>query len=158
MCKHCSNLNYSCQSLTQELSRFCSIMVPLALVRKVVVVDVPLPIPSEPMFFCHEVWNPKSDRILYDSFLFIFMFILPGCFVTISYSRIGCQLWTEGQQLYRKDSQVFSQDVSPIPKAHNILLGSYREHEYPGQPDTPLRRRNTLTPISRPQVSSSDCP
>ena len=84
-----------------------SIMLPLILVRRVQVIDIPIPlVETEPMYMCSEVWPRNRDRTIYDGFLFVFMFIMPGCFVIVSYSRIGCQLWTEGQELYRNDSEV----------------------------------------------------
>ena len=85
----------------------CSIMIPLILVKQIDSVHIPL-VPSDPMYFCNERWPHVEHRQIYDIFLFVFMFIIPGCFVTISYTRIGCRLWTEGQQLYRNDSEVIA--------------------------------------------------
>ncbi len=80
-----------------------AIMVPLILVRQLQAVDI---IPSQVYYFCHELWSQPAHRQAYDGVLFLCLFILPGCFVSASYSRIGCQLWTEGRDtgLYRTDS------------------------------------------------------
>ena len=79
------------------------IMIPLIMVREIDKFDL---IPAEPIHFCNEVWGSQLSRRAYDIFLFIFMFVMPGCFITTSYSLIGRKLWSEGKVLYRGDSQV----------------------------------------------------
>ena len=91
-------------AITVWIVSFC-IMVPLLLVRQLDIVDL---LPTEPLYFCNEVWDEEHHRQIYDIFLFILVFILPGCFISMSYVLIGKQLWTEGQQLYRTDSKVGS--------------------------------------------------
>ncbi len=76
------------------------VMVPLILVRRV---DTHFVL-QETLYFCKETWSSKRVQQIYVTFLFAFMFVIPGCFVTASYSRIGCQLWTEGKTLYRGES------------------------------------------------------
>lgn len=78
-----------------------SVMVPLLLVRRVDTFEL---VPMEKLHFCIEVWEESHHRVIYDIFLFSSMFVLPGLFVTISYSRLGCRLWTEGRHLHRGDS------------------------------------------------------
>ena len=45
-------------------------------------------------------------RQIYDVFLFVLLFIVPGCFIASSYALIGRQLWTEDEQFGRLDSKV----------------------------------------------------
>jgi hypothetical protein len=42
------------------------------------------------------------------------MFIMPGCFITASYSLIGCKLWTEKQQIHRRDSQAGREQTEKV--------------------------------------------
>ena len=95
------------------LLSFCS-MIPLILVRQLQVMDI---IPTELYYFCHEIWSHSMHRQIYDGILFICLFIIPGCFVTTSYCRIGCQLWTEGHTLYRRDS------THGIMQAERVMTG-----------------------------------
>ena len=82
------------------LLSFCS-MIPLILVRQLQVMDI---IPTDLYYFCNEIWPYSMHRQIYDGILFICLFIIPGCFVTTSYCRIGCQLWIEEHTLYHTDS------------------------------------------------------
>ena len=77
------------------------IMIPLILVRRLEVMDL---IPREQYYFCNEIWLHATQRQVYDTLLFVFMFVMPGCFVAASYCRICCHLWTEGHKLHRSDS------------------------------------------------------
>ena len=61
-----------------------------------------------------QVWAESQHRQAYDIFLFTSVFVLPGCFVTLSYSRIGCRLWTEGHELYKSDSCVGKEAVERV--------------------------------------------
>ncbi len=76
------------------------IMIPLILVRRVDVIHL---LPADAMHFCSEIWATSQKRKLYDAFLFVFMFIMPGCFLSVSYSRIGCQLWIETRGMYQDE-------------------------------------------------------
>ena len=86
------------------------IMVPLILVRKLHLFDL---YPPETLHFCKEEWV-NMDRRAYDVFLFVFMFVIPGCFVVVSYSMIGKRLWSEGKTLHRGDSKVGQQQAEKI--------------------------------------------
>ena len=80
-----------------------SIMVPLLVVRRVDSIEVS---PTEYVSFCNEKWATSESRQVYDIFLVMVMFAIPGCFVTASYWRIGCKLWSEGHELYKTESQI----------------------------------------------------
>ena len=96
------------------------IMIPLILARKVDVIDL-IPrnviddlIPRESFTFCSENWENNTRRQIYDIFLFLFMFILPGYIVIVSYSQIGRQLWTESTELHRGDSEIGKQQAERV--------------------------------------------
>ena len=78
-------------------------MIPLFIVSKIDKFEL---VPKEYIQFCNEVWDTAESRQIYDVFLVIVMFAVPGCFVTVSYWRIGCQLWSEGHQLYKQESDI----------------------------------------------------
>ena len=78
------------------------IMIPLLIVNKVSAHVVE----KFTISYCMELWNNPNLRLSYDIFLMMVMFVVPGCFVTVSYWRIGCQLWSEGHELYKTDSDI----------------------------------------------------
>ena len=96
-----------------------AIMVPLIIVLRVDTISLPA---ADPLHFCKEAWRTPLSRQLYDSFLFVFMFIMPGCFVTISYSRLGCQLWSVSQQ-----AQLFNRDTKLGKQQANHIMASRRQ-------------------------------
>lgn len=79
-------------------------MVPLLIARKLD--EFLLPIVGETLYFCKESWSDPWKRQLYDVILFLLMFVIPGLLITVSYSQIGRQLWTENRDLCRNDSKV----------------------------------------------------
>ncbi|KAK2157161.1 hypothetical protein LSH36_196g00008 [Paralvinella palmiformis] len=87
-------------------------MVPLMLVRRIQTVSLAHHV--EPLHFCTEIWRYAHGRRIYDAFLFVFMFVMPGCFITASYSLIGCKLWTEKEQIHRRDSRAGREQTEKV--------------------------------------------
>ena len=79
----------------------CGIMIPLLVVRTL---NVQKDIIT--MGFCHENWPGPSSRKIYDVILFIFIYVIPGTVVVVSYSATGCHLMTANRDLTRTDSEV----------------------------------------------------
>ena len=78
------------------------LMIPLLIVRKTSVVDI---IPTEPVYFCGELWDDDIHRIQYDIVLFIIVYIIPGTVICSSYGMIGSELWSEDKNLKRTESE-----------------------------------------------------
>ena len=89
-----------------------SIMIPLVLVRQIHTIQLTHHV--EPLHVCTEIWKHAYGRRIYDCLLFVFMFVMPGCFITASYSLIGCKLWTEKQQIHRRDSQAGREQTEKV--------------------------------------------
>lgn len=82
----------------------CVIMVPLAIVKKVFDEVI-----KEDVHFrsCHEDWSPAQGRRLFDIFIFVFIYIIPGAVIIVSYSTTGCHLLASEKALQRQDSDVY---------------------------------------------------
>ncbi|XP_041357841.1 galanin receptor 2b-like [Gigantopelta aegis] len=63
-------------------------------------------LPGESFQFCHESWPEDYHRQIYDSCLFVIVYIIPGVVIGVSYGLIGKQLWTEDEDLKRGESQI----------------------------------------------------
>ncbi|XP_064626185.1 orexin/Hypocretin receptor type 1-like isoform X2 [Lineus longissimus] len=78
-----------------------TIMVPLALVRDVEITDLKF---FETLPFCTERWV-YVEKPIYMTCLMVFVYVIPGCVITLSYSFIGCQLLITDEGLHRSDSR-----------------------------------------------------
>ena len=67
-------------------------MTPLLNVRRLQVFDLFV---NHPFYFCVEDWHSPAHRTAYDIFLFIFMVITPGVFVSLCYSVLFYHLWKQ---------------------------------------------------------------
>ncbi len=81
-------------------------MLPLCLVRRLS--EHRLTPTSRPIYFCHERWTSSGLRKLFDVFLFVFIYVIPGAIVVTLYSRTGCHLLRSDRGLRRQDSDVSS--------------------------------------------------
>ncbi|XP_050401097.1 galanin receptor 2b [Patella vulgata] len=81
----------------------CGIMAPLIVFRKTQTLPIS---PNESLYFCHEDWPSLRDRQIYDSCLFVIVYVIPGVMIAISYGLIGRQLWTEDEDLKRSESEI----------------------------------------------------
>ena len=86
----------------------CGIMIPLLIVRTLNVQKDVITIA-----FCHENWPGSNSRKIYDVILFVFIYVIPGSVVVVSYSATGCHLMTANRNLARTDSEV-SQSLKVI--------------------------------------------
>ena len=76
-------------------------MIPLLIVRTLNVQEGIVTIA-----FCHENWPGSSSRKIYDIILFVFIYVIPGSVVVVSYSATGCHLMTATRNLTRTNSEV----------------------------------------------------
>jgi hypothetical protein len=76
-------------------------MVPLALVRDVEITPLEH---LETLPFCTERWV-YVEKPVYMTCLMVFVYVIPGGVITISYSFIGCQLIMTDEGLHRIDSR-----------------------------------------------------
>jgi neuropeptide FF receptor 2 len=79
------------------------VMMPLLFMRQVDIVDI---IPEEPLHFCVEIWPDHGHRQIYDIYLLIVVYFVPGIVITLAYGLIGKELWTEDLNLNRTESEV----------------------------------------------------
>ena len=78
------------------------LMSPLLVVRKISVIDL---IPSDPVYFCGEIWPHEVSRRQYDIVLFFIFYVVPGAIVCSTYGMIGSELWKEDKDLKRTESE-----------------------------------------------------
>ena len=79
----------------------CSIMIPLVFIRHLAIHPLD---PLQTLAFCHERWPGETSRRTYDIFLFVFIYVVPGVVVVVSYSSTGCHLLTGSGILQRQPS------------------------------------------------------
>ena len=82
----------------------CGIMVPLAVVKTLSTSDTIMGL--EKFSYCHEKWPSPTSRRLFDIFLFVFIYVIPGVIVTSSYTVTGCHLLSSEELLQRQNSDV----------------------------------------------------
>ncbi len=83
-----------------------TIMIPLLIIRHLTVNTIDLHFTTETLIYCHEKWPGPWDRLIYDVFLFVFIYIVPGMAVVISYWVTGCHLLMDTWALQRQGSDV----------------------------------------------------
>ena len=54
--------------------------------------DPPAPAVVMTLAFCHEKWPTRRARHVFDVFLFLFIYVVPGTTVGVSYALTGCRL------------------------------------------------------------------
>ncbi|KAJ8305939.1 hypothetical protein KUTeg_016484 [Tegillarca granosa] len=79
------------------------IMAPLIFMRQV---DTVMIIPEEPIYLCTEIWPEHFHRQIFDVFLFVIVYIVPGFIICLSYGCIGKELWKEDRSLQRTESHI----------------------------------------------------
>ena len=82
------------------------IMVPLIIVRHLSVHPIDPLYTHQTLTFCHENWRHPHSRMIFDVFLFIFIYVVPGIMVVYSYSTTGCHLLMGTNRLHRQDSDI----------------------------------------------------
>ncbi len=87
----------------------CGIMVPLLIVKTLNTPELlHLPAVDVPdIAYCHENWPGARARQTYDVILFVFIYVIPGFVVIVSYSATGCHLMSGIKTLTRQDSEVY---------------------------------------------------
>ena len=93
----------------------CGITVPLAVIRALSDETI---IGNEHFRYCHEGWPSAHSRRLFDIFLFVFIYVIPGVVITVSYSSTGCHLLSSEELLQRQDSDVY--------QSYKIMAGRRR--------------------------------
>ncbi|CAH1775589.1 unnamed protein product [Owenia fusiformis] len=88
----------------------CAIMVPLIVVREVVFVHIF----DDSLPYCNEEWKSTRDRQLYDVFILIILFLIPGFIITTSYLKMGCHLWSEGRDLHTDRSFAHGSQIATV--------------------------------------------
>lgn len=75
-------------------------MCPLIIFKKLDTIDIG----GLTISFCSEFWPSNNHRMAYDMFLFIAVYIIPGFFIVMLYTLIGCSLCKPDHQLQRASS------------------------------------------------------
>ena len=93
-------------------------MLPLPIVRQLQVHNNIGGIPGFRLEYCTEKWLRYRDRQIYDIFLLVFIYILPGFLISFLYAHMGCKLWRQDESLQRQNSCMNNEN--------KVLLGRRR--------------------------------
>ncbi|XP_041357530.1 gastrin/cholecystokinin type B receptor-like [Gigantopelta aegis] len=94
------------------------VMLPLPIVRQLQVHNNIAGIPGFRLEYCTERWLHHRDRQIYDIFLLVFIYILPGFLIAFLYAHMGCKLWRRDESLQRQNSCMNNEN--------KVLLGRRR--------------------------------
>lgn len=97
----------------------CGIMTPLATTRTLKSYDCPS---GKFVPICIESWPSDRSRRIFDTFLFVFIYVLPGTVVGLSYTSTGRRLIHGDRSLRHQGSVVYSHVMAGRRRIARMLL------------------------------------
>ncbi len=91
------------------------VMLPIPLIQKLQIQPIPN---GETLAFCLEMWPSQVFRKVFDVFLFVILYVVPGSVVTYCYASTGCKLMRGDRTLRHSDSQASN--------SSNVIAGRRR--------------------------------